>query len=202
MRRTLTTLAVVIGLGCGETGEPASIDDLVRSLQLDSPVDLDVDCPPIPAEAERILIAGVFQNSPPIRPGSADFPADFCPSNTIFYADADGHGDSSILGEFAWSERYCVVAGSDLIAQGYFAGRNGDRIEWDAHIRPDSVPPPIPFATFSGSFTFTDGTGAFAGAHGEATVFARQLGDATPGRPAGTTAAALCGWIVRSGERG
>lgn len=201
MRQALMTLAVSAGLAsCAGTEQPVDMEALVRSLNLDPPIDLDVDCPPLPPEAERFVVAGVFANTPPTRPGSPDFPAAFCPPNTLFYARAEGHGNSSILGEFVWSEHYCTVAGSDLVAEGFFEGTSGDRIDWDARIRPDSVPPPIPFATFSGSFTFTGGTGAFADVSGEALVAAEQLGDAAPDRPAGTTAA-VCGWIVRGAEQ-
>lgn len=62
-------------------------------------------------------------------------------------------------------------------------------------IRADSVPPPIPHATFSGEFSFTGGTGAYGDVSGTAIVTAKQLGDAAPGRPAGSTLAAVCGSI-------
>lgn len=113
---------------------------------------------------------------------------------TRSHARAEGHGRSSLLGDFVWWEHYCV-AGSELVAEGYFEDASGERLNWDARIRPDSVPPPVPFATFSADFTFTGGTGRYAGLRGEAVVDAEQLGDAAPGRPAGSTAAALCGWV-------
>lgn len=172
---------------------------LVQSLNLDPSVDLDVDCQPLPAETQRVLFAGVFVNQPPIRPDDPEFPPDFCPPETRFYARAEGQGNSSVLGEFIWSEHYCALPMGELVAEGNFEGANGDRLNWDARLRADSVPPRIPFATFSGEFTFTGGTGPFAGVSGEAVVAAKQLGDAAPGRPAGTTAAAVCGWIKDSG---
>jgi hypothetical protein len=174
------------------------MNTLMQSLNLDPPVELDVECPPIPAGAQRILFSGVFTNQPPIRPPSPGFPSDFCPVDTQFYARAEGRGNSTVLGEYTWWEHYCALPGFELTASGYFEAANGDRIDWDARIRADSVPPPIPHATFSGEFTFTGGTGPFAGTHGAANVTAKQLGDAQPGMPAGSTAAAICGWIDSS----
>ena len=196
MRSTLAAAALSLGLAACSGGErPIDMETLVRSLDLDPPVDLDVDCPPPPPDAQRVLFAGVFANSPPILPGAPGFPSDFCPSNAGFFARADGRGRSSLLGEFVWSERYCTLPPGELIAEGSFEGAGGDRLTWDARIRFDSVPPPIPFATFSGEFTFTGGTGPYEGVSGEGVVAARQLGDAAPDRPAGSTAAAVCGWI-------
>jgi len=200
----LVALALFVGgvglSACSRHPQPVDMAGLVQSLNLEPPVDLDVDCPPLPPEARRVLFAGVFANQPPIRPDSSEFPSDFCPPNTQFYARAEGRGNSSVLGEFAWSEHYCALPMAELVAKGHFEAANGDRLNWDARIRADSVPPPVPFATFSGNFTFTGGTGPFDGVAGEAVVAAKQLGDAAPGRPAGSTAAAVCGWIEGGSE--
>lgn len=181
--------------GCGRAPEPVEMAMLVQSLNLDPSIDLDVDCPTLPPETRRVLFAGVFVNQSPIRPDSPEFPSDFCPPNTRFYARAEGRGNSSVFGEFTWSEHYCALPMAEIVAEGHFEGKSGDRLNWDARIRSDSIPPPIPFATFSGGFTFTGGTGPFTGVSGEAVVVAKQLGDAPPGRPAGSTAAAVCGWV-------
>lgn len=199
MRAALWAIGVggVFGLaGCSGPAPPVEMEDLVASLELDLPVDLDVACPAVPADAERVMFAAVFVNDPPIRPGSDEFPTDFCPANAGFFAHANGRGNSSILGAFVWSERYCTVPPGNLIAEGSFTWTDGDRIDWDAAVQLDSIPPPIPFATFSGELTFTGGTGRFADASGEAVLVAEQLGDAPPGRPAGSTATAVCGWLT------
>ena len=200
MDRPLVVLASGIALlapaSCGnDETPPAEMAALMESLNLDPPVELDVDCPAIPAGAQRVLFSGVFTNQPPIRPPDPNFPADYCPENTQFYARADGQGNSTVFGEFTWWERYCTLPGFQLSADGYFEATNGDRLTWDALIRADSVPPPIPYATFVGEFTFTGGTGPFAAIQGRANVAAKQLGDAPVGLPAGSTAAAICGWI-------
>lgn len=197
MRRELVVLlGMYAGFVACSTGEEPreDMDALIDSLSLDVPVDLVAECPPVPEGAQEVLFAGVFANSPPLRPGDAEFPEDFCSPSTDWYARAEGHGRSSLLRDFVWWEHYCVDGG-ELVAEGYFEDSSGDRLNWDALIRPDSVPPPVPFVTFSGSFSFTGGTGRYAGLRGEAVVDAEQLGDAAPGRPAGTTAAALCGWL-------
>lgn len=197
--RSTTAVALSLTLAaCSGSEQVLDMDTLVQSLDLDPPVDLEVDCPPPPPEAHRVLFAGVFANSPPILPGAPEFPSDFCPSNTGFFARAEGRGNSSLFGEFIWSERYCAVPPGQLVAEGYFEGVGGDRLTWNARIRFDSIPPPIPFATFSGEFTFTGGSRAYEGASGEAVVAAKQLGDAAPGRPAGSTVAAVCGWLSTS----
>lgn len=196
MRSTLVALLSVALVACSRSEQLIGMETLVQSLGLDPPVDLDVDCPVPPPEAQKVLFAGVFANSPPILPGAPEFPSDFCPSNAGFFARAEGRGNSSLFGEFIWSERYCTVPPGQLVAEGHFAGAGGDSLTWDARIGFDSIPPPVPFATFSGKFTFTGGSGAYEGASGEAMVAAKQLGDAAPGRPAGSTAAAVCGWIT------
>jgi len=62
-----------------------------------------------------VLFAAVFANSPPIRPGALEFPSDFCPANAGFIALAQGSGNSSLFGEFTWSERYCTVPPGRLV---------------------------------------------------------------------------------------
>jgi hypothetical protein len=53
MRSTLAAAALSLGLAACSGGErPIDMETLVRSLDLDPPVDLDVDCPP-PPDAQR-----------------------------------------------------------------------------------------------------------------------------------------------------
>lgn len=184
--------------GCRGTGPRVDMETLVQSLGLDPPIDLSVECPPLPSGTQQVLFAGVFSNSPPIMPGTPAFPSTFCPPTARFFARAEGRGNSSLLGDFVWVERYCTVPPGRLVAEGSFHTLGGDSLTWEAQVQFDSVPPPIPFATFKGTFTFTGGSGAYAGASGKAVVRARQLGDAAPGRPAGSTAAAVCGWLSTS----
>jgi hypothetical protein len=172
------------------------MDALLQSLALDPSIELEIECLPPPPEARSVLFAGIFVNQPPIRPDSEEFPGDFCPPNALFYALAEGSGNSSVLGDFIWSERYCALPMAKIVAEGSFSGSNGDRLDWDAQIQANAVPPPIPFATFSGEFSFKGGTGPFAGTTGKGVVAAAQLGDAPPGQPAGSTAAAVCGWVA------
>lgn len=187
-------------LGCEQVSQSSAMEALVQSLDLDPSIELDINCLPSPPGTRTVLFAGIFVNQPPIRPDSAEFPEDFCPSNARFYELAEGGGKSSVLGEFVWSEQCCALPMAEIVAEGSFSSVNADRVDWDAHVQADTVPPPIPFATFSGEFTFKGGTGPFAGTTGSAAVAAAQLGDAAPGQPAGSTAAAVCGWI-EGGER-
>ena len=197
--RLLRTIPVVVALVAGVSGcvpgeDAPDMATLMASLELDPPVDLDVECPAVPEGAERVLFAGMFTNQPQIRPGALDFPTDFCPSETAFYARAEGRGNSSLLGEFRWSERYCAGTPQGLVAEGFFEATDGDRLDWDTVIRGTPPASPDESMTFAGQFTFTGGSGAYDGASGTANVSAVQLGDATMNAP-GSTAAALCGWI-------
>jgi len=183
--------------GCGSSSRGIDVDTLMESLNLNTQVDLDAECPIIPPGQERFVVAAVFSNQPRITPESPDFPADYCPANTRFYARAEGHGKSNRadLGDFVWREQYCAMPGFEIVADGYFEAPNGDRLNWDALVRADSIPPPQPHATFSGEFTFTGGTGVFADKTGIANIAAQQLGDAPAPGVLGSTAVALCGWI-------
>lgn len=201
MRTTFAAVLLSLTLAaCSGDEQPADMGTLVQSLNLDPPVDLDPDCPPTPPDGRRVLFAGVFANSPRILKDAPEFPSDFCPANAEFFATAEGRGNSSLMGEFIWSERWCATPPFQLVARGSFEGSDGDRLNWDARVRFDSIPPPVPFATFSGEFTFTGGSGAYEGATGEALIAAQQLGDAVRGQSAGSTAAAVCGWIAGAGR--
>lgn len=189
----LSTLVVGI-TSCDTGGDVADMATLIASLELDPSVELDVECPPLPEGTERVLFAGVFTNQPQVRPGESEFPTDFCPPETAFFARAGGRGNSTLLGEFIWSERYCAGTPRGLVAEGYFEGTSGDRLDWDAVIRGTPPASPDESMTFVGEFTFTGGSGPFANVSGNANVAAVQLGDATMNEP-GSTAAALCGWI-------
>jgi len=194
--RSIPAAALTLALaGCPGNDPRIEMETLVEALGLDPQVDLDVDCPLPPPQSQQVLFAGVFANSPPIVAGTPDFPSTFCPPDARFFARAEGHGRSPVFGEFVWSERYCAIPPGRLVAEGSFHGVGGDSLAWTAQVRFDSIPPPIPHATFRGTFSFTGGSGAYAGASGEAVVMAKQLGDAAPGRPAGSTAAAVCGWL-------
>lgn len=197
--RTLRSLGVIstllVGLsGCDTADTELDMATLMASLELDPEVELDVECPPLPEGAERVLFAGVFANGPQVRPGEAGFPTDFCPPEAAFFARAEGRGNSTLLGEFLWSEQYCAGTPRGLVAEGHFEGANGDRLDWEAVI--SGIPPSSPDAsmTFAGEFTFVGGSGPYANGSGSANVSAVQLGDATMDEP-GSTAAALCGWI-------
>jgi len=198
---TTVVLGIALGIGgfagCSSSSRGIDIDTLVESLNLNAQVDLNVECPVIPPGRDQLLVAAVFSNQPRITPDSPDFPANYCPANTRFYARAEGHGKSNRtdLVEFAWREQYCALPGFEIVADGYFEAPNGDRLTWDALVRADSIPPPQPHATFSGKFTFTGGTGVFADKTGKANIAAQQLGDAPAPGVLGSTAVALCGWI-------
>lgn len=183
--------------GCSGSSRGIDVDTLMASLNLNTQVDLDVECPLIPPGRERFLAAAVFSNQPRITTESPDFPVDYCPEHTRFYARAVGYGKSNRadLGEFAWREQYCAITGFEIVADGYFEAPNGDRLNWDAVVRADSIPPPQPHVTFSGEFIFTGGTGVFADLTGKANIAAQQLGDAPAPGVLGSTAVALCGWI-------
>lgn len=166
-RQSVCTICIVAalalgGTGCASSGDGPDMASLVASLELDPPVDIDVECPLVPEGAEKVLFAGVFANRPPVRPGEPGFPTDFCPDGTAFFARAEGRGNSSILGEFLWSERYCAGTPRGLIAEGSFEGTNGDRLDWDALIRGTPPSSPDEAMSFSGSFTFTGGSGPYA----------------------------------------
>lgn len=200
-RLLLLTLAVAT---TGYAAAPQADEDmaaLVRSLGLDPAVELDVECSAPPAGATAALFAGVFANQTPILPDSPEFPADFCPSGTRFFNLAEGRGNSSVMGEFVWWERYCAGTPAGLIAEGHFEDADGDRINWTARIRPTEDSPPIPFRTFNGTFTFTGGTGRFDGVFGEALVAAKQLGDSVAEDRPGSTAAAVCGWVTGTAQQ-
>ena len=104
--------------GCTQRTASPDIETLMESLELDQPVALDPDCPPVPADAKKILIAGVFGNSPPVLPDAPGFPSDFCPPGTGFFATAEGKGNASDLGPFIWSERYGWVMRRRVVRPG------------------------------------------------------------------------------------
>lgn len=202
MKRTTALALLTVLSGCVgapdtmQQAEPASPAALIQILGVEPPVVLDPDCPPIPLEARSFNFAIILRTSEVTRPAMPGFPADFCPPGAAFYAEPEGHGTADGLGDFEFSERLCAVPPGRLVAQGHFEFANGDRLEFAEVTQADSVPLPIPFATFTGEFTFVGGSGSFSETSGVANVVATQMGDAPPGQPAGSTTAAGCGWLV------
>jgi hypothetical protein len=197
-----TTQLIIAGVmvlavaSCDNDDNATQLDRLLISLELEPDAALDVQCPPGPIESRTALFAGIFVNQMPVKPDSPGFPDDFCPPETAFFNTAEGRGNSNILGQFIWHERYCAGTLKGLIAEGYFQAENGDRLNWDAQIHRDEDSPPHPEMTFGGEFKFTGGTGALSGIKGEAFVAAKQLGDAKSINRPGSTAATLCGWTA------
>jgi len=192
---SITCAGCLVLLGCDQDARNDVMDALIDSLDLDPAVELNIDCPPVPSDAQPVSLAATFVNQPPIRPGSEGYPRDFCPVDTEFYALAEGSGNSLPFGKFKWRERYCALSTAAMQVEGAFMRENGEQLQWNARTQGVTDSPEPAAAKFSGEITFTGGTGPFVGATGRAVVAAAPLGDANSEHPAGSTAVAVCGWI-------
>lgn len=165
MHPTVPTVALVIAasaLGCDGSGDPASPSTSVAVPQ-PSPVPIQVP------------FKGSFEAS-----GTATvLPGDRCPDLTV---EIRGPGTATHLGRLTTEQSHCATATSLAFTDGLFTltAASGDQLR--GTYSGNFVPLDPPAFTIDGRFTFTGGTGRFAGATGGGDASGVQnlaTGDAT-----------------------
>ena len=143
---SVALITAAFALGCDGSGGPAGPNTSAA-------------VPEAPSAAIQVPFKGSFEAT-----GTASvLPGDRCPDLTV---EIQGTGNATHLGRLTTDQSHCATPTSLAFTDGLFTltAANGDQLR--GTYSGEFVPLDPPLFTIDGRFTFTGGTGRFAGATG------------------------------------